>query len=44
MNRRARAKAIAAGQRRQRRDILFRMSVMALSAAVPGFVVIALIG
>ena len=43
MNRRARAKAIVISQRHQRQDVLFKMSVMALSAAVLGSVVIALI-
>ena len=42
MNRRARAKAIAVSQRHRCREILFKTSVMALSAAVLGFVVIAL--
>ena len=42
MNRRARAKAIAVSQRHQRQEVLFKMSVMALSAAGLGFVVIAL--
>ena len=42
MNRRPRAKAIAVSQHHRRQEILFKMSVMALSAAVLGFVMIAL--